>query len=75
MNDIPEWLRPYLKQDSYNPPKQDITNLEPQSRSEMLLKYIILNSAGGKYDDIYFTTTDDEYFTDSDDNEFIVTGN
>jgi hypothetical protein len=27
MNDIPEWLRPYLKQDSYNPPKQDITNL------------------------------------------------
>ena len=41
MGEIPEWLRPYCKQDAYIPTKEDIENLEPQSRDEMLLKYLI----------------------------------
>ncbi len=41
MGEIPEWLRPYCKQDAYTPTKEDIESLEPQSRDEMLLKYLI----------------------------------
>lgn len=41
MGEIPEWLRPYCKQDAYIPTKEDIESLEPQSRDEMLLKYLI----------------------------------
>lgn len=48
MGRIPEWLEPYLRANSYNPIKEDIVNLEPQSREEMLLKYIALYSSGGE---------------------------
>ena len=41
MGEIPEWLRPYCRQDAYNPTKEDIEKLEPQSRDEMLLKSLI----------------------------------
>lgn len=41
MGEIPEWLRPYCKQGAYNPTKEDIEKLEPQSRDEMLLKSLI----------------------------------
>lgn len=40
MSEIPEWLRPYCKQGAYTPTKEDIESLEPQSRKEMLLKYL-----------------------------------
>ena len=40
MSEIPEWLRPYCKQGAYTPNKEDIESLEPQSRKEMLLKYL-----------------------------------
>ena len=40
MGEIPEWLRPYCKQGAYIPTKEDIENLEPQSRDEMILKYL-----------------------------------
>lgn len=40
-DNIPEWLRPYCKQDAYIPTKEDIESLEPQSRDEMLLKYLV----------------------------------
>ena len=40
MSEIPEWLRPYCKQGAYTPTKEDIEKLEPQSRKEMLLKYL-----------------------------------
>lgn len=73
-DNIPEWLKPYLKQNAYNPTRQDIINIEPQSRSEMLLKYMALYFSGGGDDkNIYFTTADDEDFADSDDKYFIVT--
>ena len=41
MGEIPEWLRPYCKQGAYIPTKEDIESLEPQSRDEMLLKYLV----------------------------------
>jgi hypothetical protein len=44
-DNIPEWLRPYFKQGAYIPTKEDIENLEPQSRKEMLLKYMALGSS------------------------------
>lgn len=44
-DNIPEWLRPYIKLNSYTPTKEDIENLEPQSRKEMLLKYMALGSS------------------------------
>lgn len=40
MGEIPEWLRPYCKQGAYIPTKEDIESLEPQSRDEMILKYL-----------------------------------
>lgn len=40
MSEIPEWLRSYCKQGAYTPTKEDIESLEPQSRKEMLLKYL-----------------------------------
>ena len=71
-DNIPEWLRPYIKLNSYTPTKEDIKNLEPQSRREMLLKYAALNSSSGEDTDVYFTTADDEDFVDSEDNYFTV---
>ena len=53
-DNIPEWLRPYCKQDAYTPTEEDIESLEPQSRKEMLLKYAALNS-GGEEEDKYAT--------------------
>lgn len=41
MGEIPEWLKPYSKQGAYTPTKEDIEKLEPQSRDEMLLKYLV----------------------------------
>lgn len=74
MGRIPEWLEPYLRANSYNPIKEDIVNLEPQSREEMLLKYIAFYSSGGGDDyDRYFVTSDDEDFVDFNDRYFIVT--
>ena len=40
-DNIPEWLMPYCKQGAYIPTKEDIESLEPQSRDEMLLKYLV----------------------------------
>ena len=45
MSGIPEWLEPYLRQGAYNPTQEDISNLEPQSRQEMLLKFASLTGA------------------------------
>ena len=45
MSGIPEWLEPYLRQGAYNPTQEDIFNLEPQSRQEMLLKFASLTGA------------------------------
>ena len=39
-DNIPEWLRPYYKPNAYTPTEEDIESLEPQSREEMLLKFL-----------------------------------
>lgn len=41
-SNIPDWLKPYMKEGAYTPTKEDIENLEPQSREETYLKYLCL---------------------------------
>lgn len=41
---VPDWLQPYMKDNAYIPSQEDIQNLEPQSREEVLLKYLCLSS-------------------------------
>ena len=45
INGIPEWLESYLRQGAYNLTREDISNLEPQSRQEMILKFASLTGA------------------------------
>lgn len=41
---VPDWLRPYMRDDAYIPTQEDIEDLEPISREEVLLKYLCLSS-------------------------------
>lgn len=60
---IPEWLRPYLDENAYTATKDNILRMVPQSREEVLLKYIALNiEEESNYQD--FITSDDEDFID-----------
>ncbi len=69
---IPEWLSPYLNDDAYTATKDDILRMVPQSRKEVLLKYITLNTEEeSNYQD--FITSDDEDFIDVDGLQFTVT--
>lgn len=43
-NDIPEWIKHYLTDNAYTALKEHIKDLEPQSRDEMILKYIALKT-------------------------------
>ena len=52
MGEIPEWLRPYYKPNAYTPTEEDIESLEPQSREEMLLKFLA-NSVNVDLSDYY----------------------
>lgn len=68
---IPEWLKPYLNENAYNATKDDILRMVPQSREEVLLKYIALNTEEeSNYQD--FITSDDEDFIDADGLQFTV---
>lgn len=68
---IPEWLRPYLDENAYTATKDDILRMVPQSREEVLLKYIALNTEEeSNYQD--FITSDDEDFIDVDGLQFTV---
>ena len=68
---IPEWLKPYLDDDTYTSTKDDILRMVPQSREEVLLKYIALNTEEeSNYQD--FITSDDEDFIDVDGLQFTV---
>ena len=40
---VPEWLKPYMKENAYIPTQSDIEGIEPQSRLEVFLKYIAIN--------------------------------
>lgn len=42
-NNIPDWLKPYISDDAYIATKEQIEDLDPQSREDTLLKYIALN--------------------------------
>lgn len=42
MANYPDWFKPFLKDDSFDPDLEFVENLEPQSRVEALLKFLIL---------------------------------
>jgi len=41
-NIVPDWLSPFITEDAYVALKAQIEQLDPQSREEMILKYIAL---------------------------------
>lgn len=43
-NQVPEWLKPYIKEYAYIALRQHVEELDPQSREEMILKYIALKT-------------------------------
>lgn len=42
--DVPSWLKPFLREGAYSPNLQFVQDLVPQSRIEALLKFMILES-------------------------------
>ncbi len=46
-NNIPDWLEPYISDDAYIATKEQIEDLDPQSREDIFLKYIALNLRTG----------------------------
>jgi hypothetical protein len=70
-NQVPPWLEDTMEDDAYMPIKADVTRVQPQSITEMLLKYLCLNGlAPVSYAD--FFTSDDEKFFTSDGSDFKV---
>lgn len=67
--DVPSWLRPFLKPGAYSPSKQFLVDLVPQSRIEAILKYGFL-SATEVYSDLL--DADGKNFIDADDKNFLV---
>jgi hypothetical protein len=62
---VPPWLADTMKDGAYSPTKADIMRVEPQSITEMLLKYLCLNgTAPVTY--AKFLTSDLENFVTSD---------
>lgn len=66
---IPEWLVPFLKENAYNPGKDFLMNLVPQSRLEAILKNMALSSDETHN---YFIEAGGNYFVDADGNKFCV---
>lgn len=63
MANYPDWFKPFLKIDSFDPDLEFVENLDPQSRVEALLKFLILGmtyevfnvvaESGTGYDEFY----------------------
>ena len=67
--DIPNWLKPFLKPEAYKPTKEFVKDLVPQSRVEALLKYFIIQLTE-KFDG--FFDSDGKKFVTSDGLDFMV---
>lgn len=65
--DVPSWLRPFLKPNAYSPNRQFLVDLVPQSRVEAILKYGFL-SLSESY--LNLVDADGKTFLDSDGNIF-----
>lgn len=67
--DVPNWLRPFLREDAYSPNLQFVQDLVPQSRIEALLKYMILELMVTHQN---FLDADSKDFLTSDSQNFLV---
>lgn len=71
--EVPDWLRPFLKQDAYDPNKNFLEDLDPQSRVEAILKFGFLALINGEPSTDYdFFLVDGKYFVDSNDSFLMV---
>lgn len=70
--EVPDWLRPFLKQDAYNPNQKFLEDLDPQSRVEAILKFGFLALISGSSTDDGFFLVEGNYFVDSNSNFFKV---
>lgn len=67
---VPDWLKPWEKDGAFSPDIRWVEDLEPQSRAEALLKYLILH--GSSFQHEYLKTSDDEYIGTSDGEKIMV---
>lgn len=70
--EVPDWLRPFLKQDAYNPNQKFLEDLDPQSRVEAILKFGFLSLINPPSTDYDFFLVNGEYFVDSNDSFLMV---
>lgn len=68
--EVPDWLKPWEKDGAFSPDIRWVEDLEPQSRVEALLKYLILQGSTVQHE--YLKTSEDEHFTTSDGEKVIV---
>ncbi len=68
--EIPDWLKPWEKDGAFSPDIRWVEDLEPQSRVEALLKYLILQGSTVQHE--YLKTSENEYCTTSDGEKIIV---
>lgn len=66
--EVPEWLRPWLRPDAYDPSAQFLHDLEPQSRIEAILKFGFLSMVPNAY----FYDSDGKQFYTSDNRPLVV---
>lgn len=66
--EVPEWLRPWLRRNAYKPSTQFLHDLEPQSRIEAILKFGFLSATSGGY----FYDSDGKQFFTSENRPVIV---
>ena len=67
--EIPEWLRPFMRTDAYIPQRQFLHDLVPQSRIEAILKFGFLSLTPSAY---LYDSENQQFFTS--DNRPIVVG-
>lgn len=68
--EIPDWLKPWEKDGAFSPDIRWVEDLEPQSRVEALLKYLILQGSTVQHE--YLKTSESQYFGTSDNEKVIV---
>lgn len=73
--EIPDWLKPFLKNGAYTPDREFLRDLVPQSRLEAILKFAFLELQS-EYEGFLVQDNDDpsqyEQFVDADNKKFMV---
>ena len=63
---VPDWLRPFLTEDAYNPNLKFLQDLDPQSRVEAILKFgflSLINPPSSDYDFFLFYSCFSHYYS------------